>query len=296
MNLIHLRYFVELAHTHHYTRAAQNLCITQPSLSHAIAKLEEELGVPLFEKTGKNTVLTAFGAQFLNSAESALKTLDDGIDTLQCVARGEGLIRLGFVRPLGVNFIPSLAQRFLLANPKRDIRFTFQTGVTQNLVDGLNAHHYDLIFSSNPQKEADLHSVVVNREKLVLIVPKHHELAAFDSVDLEQTLPYPYVYFAESSGIRYEVDRMFQKIGKQPRIAYEIVEDQVTAGLVAHNFGIAIVPEMEVLSSLDVKVLEITRPIEKRSIYMVSSNQFFMPKVVRDFEEFVKKNVSETSR
>lgn len=53
MNLTHLRYFAELAHTHHYTRAAQNLCITQPSLSHAIFKMEEELGVPLFEKNGK---------------------------------------------------------------------------------------------------------------------------------------------------------------------------------------------------------------------------------------------------
>ena len=75
MNLTHLRYFAELAHTHHYTRAAQNLCITQPSLSHAIFKMEEELGVPLFEKNGKNTVLTVFGEQFLRSVENSLKTL-----------------------------------------------------------------------------------------------------------------------------------------------------------------------------------------------------------------------------
>lgn len=51
MNLMHLRYFVELARTHHYTKAAERLCITQPSLSHAIAQLEAEVGVPLFEKT-----------------------------------------------------------------------------------------------------------------------------------------------------------------------------------------------------------------------------------------------------
>ena len=94
MNLTHLRYFAELAHTHHYTRAAQNLCITQPSLSHAIFKMEEELGVPLFEKNGKNTVLTVFGEQFLRSVENSLKTLDDGIDFLQRTARGEGVIRL----------------------------------------------------------------------------------------------------------------------------------------------------------------------------------------------------------
>ena len=293
MNLTHLRYFAELAHTHHYTRAAQNLCITQPSLSHAIFKMEEELGVPLFEKSGKNTVLTVFGEQFLRSVESSLKTLDNGIDFLQRTARGEGLIRLGLVRPLGVDFIPSLARRFLDLHPDHDIHFSFQTDVTQNLVNDLNAHHYDLIFCSHPQKENGLTFKTVHRENLVLIVPQNHELAGFDSVNLEQTLPYPYVYFAESSGIRYEVDKMFQVLGKRPRIAYEIVEDQVTAGLIAHGFGIAIVPEMELLSSLNVKVIEILHPVVKRNIYMVSSDQFYMPPVVRNFHDFVLEAVSQ---
>ena len=66
MNLTHLRYFVELADTRHYTKAAQQLCITQPSLSHAIAQLEKELGVALFEKNGRNTELADFGRQVLD--------------------------------------------------------------------------------------------------------------------------------------------------------------------------------------------------------------------------------------
>ena len=75
MNLLHLRYFVELAHTQHYTRAAERLCITQPSLSHAIAQMEGELGVPLFEKRGRNVALTHFGEQFLTCAQQKLDTL-----------------------------------------------------------------------------------------------------------------------------------------------------------------------------------------------------------------------------
>ena len=76
MNLLHLRYFVELAHTQHYTRAAERLCITQPSLSHAIAQMESELGVPLFEKRGRNVALTHFGEQFLTCAQQTLDTLE----------------------------------------------------------------------------------------------------------------------------------------------------------------------------------------------------------------------------
>ena len=87
MNLFYLRYFVTLAHVKHYTKAAEQLCITQPSLSHAIAQMEKELGVPLFEKNGRNTMLTPFGREFLSCAEHTLSTLDDGIASLQRSAR-----------------------------------------------------------------------------------------------------------------------------------------------------------------------------------------------------------------
>ena len=87
MNLYHLRYFVQLAHTRHYTRAAEQLCITQPSLSHAISQLENELGLPLFEKTGRNTELTRFGEQFLECAERTLSTLDEGVEELDVYKR-----------------------------------------------------------------------------------------------------------------------------------------------------------------------------------------------------------------
>ena len=93
MNLLHLRYFVELAHTKHFTRAAERLCITQPSLSHAIAQLEKELGVPLFKKTGRKTRLTRFGEEFLPCAEHTLASLDAGVSSLQKAARGAGIIR-----------------------------------------------------------------------------------------------------------------------------------------------------------------------------------------------------------
>lgn len=66
MNLSYIRYFVTLAHVRHYTKAAEQLCITQPSLSHAVTQLEKELGIPLFEKNGRNTTLTQFEKSFLS--------------------------------------------------------------------------------------------------------------------------------------------------------------------------------------------------------------------------------------
>ena len=90
MNLYHLRYFATLAHLEHYTKAAEILAITQPSLSHAIASLEKELGVKLFEKEGRNVALTKCGQAFLIDVEQALDMIDSSVNKLQMTGRGEG--------------------------------------------------------------------------------------------------------------------------------------------------------------------------------------------------------------
>lgn len=85
MNLNQLQYFVTLAHMEHYTRAAEKLSITQPSLSHAISSLENELGTYLFEKQGRNVVLTKYGRLFMEYAEEALSILDAGIRKMKAM-------------------------------------------------------------------------------------------------------------------------------------------------------------------------------------------------------------------
>ena len=287
MYLYYLRYFVTLARVKHYTRAAEQLCITQPSLSHAISQLENELGVPLFEKSGRNTTLTRFGEEFLVCAEHTLSTLDAGVSSIRKSARGEGLIRLGFLRTLGVEFIPRLAAGFLKKNAELDIHFTFHTGVTQHLLEGLAARKYDLIFCSEPLEKENLTVIPIQKQDLVLITPKDHPLASRNDIDLEETLLYPHIFFDKSSGIRNVADRMFSQIGRQPEIAYETEEDQVIAGLVAQKFGIALVPYMDLLLKLDVKILSIRSPSCERAIFMINDNRIYMPPAVKRFREYV---------
>lgn len=287
MNLYYLRYFVKLAQVQHYTKAAQQLCITQPSLSHAIAQLEKELGVPLFEKSGRNTALTRFGQEFLICAQRTLCTLDAGVSSLQRSAKGEGLIRLGLLRTLGVEYIPKLAADFLKAHPHQELQFTFHTGVTGQLLEGLEAGKFDLVFCSQPPEELALSAVAVHSQDMVAIVPKHHPLAAEHTVTPGQLLPYPMIYFSWDSGLRYVVDAMFAQTGQQPQIAYETEEDQVIAGLVAQGFGIAIVPYMDLLLKLDLRILQMDAADSKRKFFMVHDPKVFMPPAVKQFQKFV---------
>ena len=287
LNLFYLRYFVKLAHVKHYRKAAEELFITQPSLSHAITQLESELGVPLFEKSGRNTELTHFGKEFLVCAEKTLAVLDAGIASLQKSAKGEGLIRLGFLRTLGVEYIPGIAARFLKENEGRDIRFTFHTGVTAELIEGLKEKKYDLVFCSRPSEETELNAVPVRRQKMVVITPEEHPLAEKEKVSLAEVLPYPFISFSKASGLREVVDRMFAKAGGYPQTVAETEEDQVVAGLTAQGFGISVVPYMEILNKLSLKILEIEFPESDRYFYMISSGRVFLPPAAQRFREYV---------
>ncbi|OYP25177.1 LysR family transcriptional regulator, partial [Lachnotalea glycerini] len=98
MNLNHLYYFVTLAHMEHYTNAANELSITQPSLSHAITSLEQELGTYLSEKQGRNVVLTKYGREFLKYVEESVGALESGIKKTKLrTSEGSGYIDLAFV-------------------------------------------------------------------------------------------------------------------------------------------------------------------------------------------------------
>lgn len=287
MNLYHLRYFVTLAHLEHYTKAAEELMITQPSLSHAISLLEKELGVSLFEKEGRNVVLTKYGKMFLNDVQKSLEILDSNVKTLRMIGAGEGRIDLAFLRTLGTDFVPELARDFMQMHEEKSIEFHFHTGVTVDIIQGLKERKYDIAFCSKLEKEPSIEFTPIARQELVLIVPADHPLAEKDSVDLNETIPYPHIYFSRKSGLRPIIDDMFKQINEQPKVAYEVEEDQVIAGLVSKNFGIAVTPYMPILSSMNLKVLQIASPSYERIFYLAVVKDKFLAPVVQKFKNFV---------
>lgn len=296
MNLDHLRYFVKLSELRHYTRAAEQLCISQPSLSHAISQLESELGVPLFEKSGRNTVLTRYGEEFLECAQRSLGILDAGMESLQRSAKGEGVVRLGFLRTLGVDFIPKLTSDFIAADPNSGVEFSFHSDLSSGLIDGLLQHKFDLVFCSEPEKSLGLTATPVTSQKLVMIVPNGHPLADRESIGLAETIEYPAVWFAKGSGLRKVVDGMYEQVGGKPISVVETEEDEVIAGLVAAGFGIAVVPDMDMLHKLDISVLEITSPPYHRDFFMAWDDSVFMSPAAQRFRSFVLGRASATEK
>lgn len=193
--------------------------------------------------------------------------LDDGIASIKRSAMGNGTIRLGLVRPLGISYVPRMAAAFIKKNPKLDIDFTFHTDVTGRLLDDMQLGKYDLLFCSKPSEEYHFTAESVMKQRLVLITPKGHPLAKKRkrSINLAETAGYSYVCFDKNSGIRSIFDEMLKRSDITVKVAYETEEDQVIAGLVASGFGIAVVPYMDILEKMSVEIFEIESPEYERS-------------------------------
>lgn len=297
MNLYHLRYFVTLAHLEHYTKVAQELCITQPSLSHAIASLEEELGIRLFEKNGRNIVLTKYGRAFLFDVENALSLLDSSINSLTLTGKGEGTIDLAFLRILGTSLVPQFIRDFQQQNPNKNIHFSLNTdtGLSADILEGIKSKKYDVAFCSKLDNEPLIAFTPIAKQEIVLAVPNTHPLATKSSIDLIETLEYPHVMFKQKSGLRPIIDDLFEQIHAYPStIIYEVEEDQVAAGLVAQGFGIAVLPYMHLLSMMNVTLIPISSPAWERTFYMATLKDSYLSPAVLQFCEFVKSNDIQT--
>ena len=287
MNLRQLQYFRVLAKMEHITQAAAKLNITQPSLSHAISELEKELGTYLFEKQGRNIRLTKYGRFYLDYVIRALDELEKGEKNLRdLIHPSSGKIDLAFIYTLGPHFVPKMIEEFSSQETYEGISFSFHQGNTKNIIEDLKDEKCDLAFCSFLENEPDVEFIPLVEQEIVVIVPYNHPLSSFDSIDLADTQPYPFVFFNEGSGIRPIIDNLFARVGVSPKIACEVEEDHTMAGLVAVNYGIAVMPRISSLEHYNVKILTIHNPPHQRFIYVASIKNRYISPAASQFRNF----------
>ncbi|WP_027825277.1 LysR family transcriptional regulator [Lactobacillus psittaci] len=290
MNLRHLEFFVELAKTEHMPKAAENLGISQPSLSYAINNLEDELGIPLFEKDGRNIKLTNYGRVYLHYVEEALATLrqgDEYINELQDVTQGH--IHLGFTYTMGQDLVPEIVANFLKQDKFSEIEFSYSQDITDKLIEDLLLEKLDLVFASKattPKLASQVNQFKLADQELLAAVPNDHPLAQKDSVNLAELAQYPMVLYQRNSGLGIYLNELFERAGIEPNVALEVQEDHSVLGFVHYNFGVAIVPHMSQLDTKIVKLIKIDDEAVVHPIYAITKANHFLPPAVMNFEEF----------
>ncbi|MGJ0119439.1 LysR substrate-binding domain-containing protein [Williamsia sp. MIQD14] len=244
MDLRHLRYFVTVADTCHFGRAAQQLHIAQPALSQSIRQLEDELGVTLFSRTTRSVALTPAGEFFRGEALRLLDGLAHGVRGVRQVADGRtGLLRIGFTGTAAFDQLPAIARTAGARLPGLALEIHGDL-LTPAQVDGLRSGDLDMAVLRPPVAGDDIETRTIETERLLLALPADHRLAGEPALTVADLAHDDFVVYADGqSAVNDAVVRSCRRAGFAPRRAHVAPGTSVLLALVAAGLGVAIVPE-----------------------------------------------------
>jgi DNA-binding transcriptional LysR family regulator len=239
MDLNALQQFLTVAREEHLSRAAAELRVAQPALSRTIARLEAELGTPLFDRAGRLR-LNDTGALFRDHVERALGELEAGRRAVaEAAGGGKGSVRLA-----SETFLPLTGPiaAFKAAHPEVDVRL-HQMALGE-MEQALRADEVDLCLASQPVSAPRIVSEVVHVERVWLATPRDHRLAGASMVTIEDIAAEPFVITRSSQWQRRLLEWLFADRNLEPRIVCEIDEPAATYMLVGAGLGLSIFPQI----------------------------------------------------
>ncbi|EED2030367.1 LysR family transcriptional regulator [Listeria monocytogenes] len=244
MELRQLKYFMEVARVEHMTKASENIHVAQSAVSRQITKLEEELGVHLFDRVGRNMQLTSVGQDFLKQAAIALNELQKAEALVtEYTDPAKGTVRVGLPNSLSTKVLPSVISTFREKYPQ--ITYQFMEGTNEELTEMLLSGVLDMTFLSPvPESSEQIEAIRFFDEKLKLIVPKTHPLAENFTVSLKELASEKFVLYPEDFDLYKIVTKAANKKGFEPQIAFQSRDFYTIQGLVGAGLGISILPEM----------------------------------------------------
>ena len=264
-----LRQFVAVAHEEHLTRAADLLGVPQPTLSRSIARLEAELGVPLFARPGRSIKLTRHGRLLLDGAERAVATLTAHLQLLADEADpAGGRVALGFLHTLGTEAVPRMLRDFRAGNP--GVRFALVQGSADVLLTRLRAGEVDLCLTAPLPDEPGMVARALDSQRIDLIVPAGHRLARRRGVRLAEAAGEDFIGLKRGYGLRVITDELCRAAGFEPRIAFEGEEAATCQGLVGAGLGVSLLPAtLTAAADPEVVAVRITAPRAARTVGLV---------------------------
>lgn len=243
MELRQLRYLLALADEGSFTRAAQQSNVAQPALSRQIQKLEQELGVPLVDRTSRRVALTAVGHEVVETARRTLGELDEMRASLRKTVRLlRGRVVFGLTQTPGPVDVGATLAAFHRANP--GVELVVREALSVRLAEQLRADRFDLaLISGIPERDRQgLELVRLATDELRVLLPVGHRLADRTEIRVAELGGERFLSFPPGATIRHSVAAAAKDAGYTPDVAFEISDVARTAALVGQGLGVAVVP------------------------------------------------------
>jgi LysR family transcriptional activator of nhaA len=283
LNYNHLRYFWAVAHGESLTRTAERLGVSQSALSIQIKKLEHQVGHPLFERRGKQLVLTEAGYIALEHADAIFSSGDELMNVLRQRKGGRRqTLRVGAQATLSRNFQVAFLAPVL---DRSDVDLTLRAGSLGDLLKALEAHRLDVVLVNlPPARDAETPWIVHPiGEQPVSLVGRPLRVGQRRSLKTLLTRE-PLILPSVESSIRSGVDALLNRLGVVPRIVAEVDDMAMLRLLARENLGLAVVPPIvvrdELSSGLLVEAVQFPRLVE--TFYAVTLARRFPNRLLKD--------------
>lgn len=232
--------FHAVMRTGSFAGAAAELQLTPTTVSRSIHRLERRLRLRLFVPEGRGVAPTPVADELARHAERALDHLALGLQRADLKASPAPLIRLGFIRTLGASFVPRVVAGYRRRRP--DVRFVFEQGVTDDLLDAVTGRRIDAALVSPPPRRPDLLVTPLFDQPLVVVPPPDSPLADRAEVALTELADEGFILARAGLGTRSATDALFLGAGFEPRVVLETEDMSMARAMALEGLGIALVP------------------------------------------------------
>jgi LysR family cyn operon transcriptional activator len=269
IELRHLRYFLAVAETAHFTRAAANLRVTQPTLSHQIRELEGQLNLSLFDRVGRRVKLTPAGETLLPHARKVLHELEEAqaaLNELHGLKRG--LLRVGIVQTVNACVIPDIVARYSAAHT--GIRVECSEMAVADIESNLSAGRLDLGISFLPPIQKGLAGERLFTEELVAVVALDHPLAKRRQLRVRELKSVPLALLPPKYCTRQLIDCAFAEAAVEPELRVEMNTVAAILDTVRRTQLVSLLPTLALCQQdRGLKAIGLTEPKPQRAIGLV---------------------------
>ncbi|MBM7583988.1 LysR family transcriptional activator of glutamate synthase operon [Bacillus pakistanensis] len=290
MELRQLRYFMEVAEREHMTEAAEVLHVAQSAVSLQITKLEAELGVSLFERTGRNLKLTPIGQIFLTHTKSAIKAIDHAKEKVdEYLDPKHGTIKIGYPTSLASHLLPTVISAFRHKSP--NVSFHMRQGSYSRLIEAIKIGDINIAFLGPvPTKDPDINTNILFRENISALVPANHPLSDKKSLFLSDLRNEDFVLFPKGYILQKIAVDACKQAGFVPNITSEGEDMDAIKGLVSAGIGVSLLPDSTfsgAAPNLTVKI-PIDSPQVTRSVGIITPKHRDLAPSEKVFYQFTK--------
>ncbi|MFV0541174.1 MAG: LysR family transcriptional regulator [Aestuariibaculum sp.] len=255
----HLNYFLAVAETLHFRKAAEKLFISQPGLSRQIKELETNLNIKLFERNNRNVTLTHTGMYLKDALTKNLKSLDTILHHAKLLNDGkDGQLNFGYVGSAMQNIIPQLLLRFTKTHP--NILFSLKEMDNNKQIEGLLLQDIDIGFVRQEKVPKGICRLPLLEEPFCLVLPANHPSNSKNFKNLLQFKTESFILFDPEYSASYydKVMDIFQDSGFSPLVSHNTIHAGSIYKLVENGFGISIVPKsLQTKNNVSIKFIEL---------------------------------------